>query len=322
MTLHYLPFESDIEETERKLHDLELAAPGYPNAPAKDIQHLRERLQRQLRDVYENLTPWQKTLVARHPDRPQAQDYVAEICDEFVEMHGDRLFGDDFSIVGGLARIGDQPLVVVGQQKGRTTKEKTQRNFGMPQPEGYRKALRLFRIAERFRKPILTLVDTPGAYPGVGAEERGQAEAIARNILEMLALKVPIVTVVIGEGGSGGALALAAGDRLLMMEHAVYSVISPEACVAILWKDGESPDRAASELKLTAGDLQRLGVADEILPEPPGGAHRDPAAVARTVKEAVLRHLSALRERPFEALARERQDRFRRVGDTLVNPPS
>lgn len=314
MVQHYLPFEQDIEEAERQLQELALNLPSLSGPSPREAQKLRDRLDRALADTYGRLTPWQKTLVARHPDRPQSPDYLREICEEFVELHGDRSFGDDPSIVGGFARLGGHKVLILGHSKGKSTKERVHRNFGMSQPEGYRKALRLFRMAERFHKPIVTLVDTPGAYPGIEAEERGQAEAIAHNIRDMFLLKVPIVTAIIGEGGSGGALAIAVADRLIMLEHSVYSVISPEACVAILWKNGENPERAAEELRLTAQDLLRLGVANQVLTEPVGGAHRNPSQMARDLKGAISAHLDALAGVGPELLVQQRLEKFRQMG--------
>ncbi|MBI2061598.1 MAG: acetyl-CoA carboxylase carboxyltransferase subunit alpha [Nitrospirae bacterium] len=314
MVQHYLPFEQDIEEAERELQELELSVPGHPTAAPREVQKLRDRLHKALAETYGRLTPWQKTLVARHPDRPQSPDYLRDMCEEFMELHGDRSFGEDPSIVGGFARLGSHKVLVLGHSKGKSTKERVHRNFGMSQPEGYRKALRLFRMAERFRKPIVTLVDTPGAYPGIEAEERGQAEAIAHNIRDMFLLKVPIVTAIIGEGGSGGALAIAVADRLIMLEHSVYSVISPEACVAILWKNGENPQRAAEELRLTAQDLLRLGVTNQILTEPTGGAHRDPTRMARELKAAIVTHLDALAGLDPDLLVQQRLEKFRQMG--------
>lgn len=314
----YLPFEERIEELDRKLHEAQLAPPGHATHSQKDIEKMRDRLTREIIQTYRGLSPWQKTLVARHPNRPQTLDYAGEICDPFIELHGDRTFGDDPSILGGFAKINGLKCLLVGHEKGHTTRDRVARNFGMSQPEGYRKALRLFRLAERFNRPILTLVDTPGAYPGIQAEERGQAEAIAHNIRAMMDLRVPIVSVVIGEGGSGGALALAVSDRILMLEYSVYSVISPEACVAILWKNGESPERAAQELHLTAQDLLRLGVVDQVIPEPVGGAHRDPAATGRSVRDAVLRYFTELQAIPPDDLLAMRVEKFRKMGDRAL----
>lgn len=305
----YLDFEKPIAEIEEKIEKLAGRA-----GTQDDFRKLRARLHQLQAEIYANLTPWQRTQVARHIQRPSTLDYVGRLFDGFIELHGDRAFADDHAIVGGLARLNGRPVVVIGHQKGKTLKERMHRNFGMPNPEGYRKALRLMRLAEKFNKPIITFIDTPGAYPGIGAEERGQAEAIARNLLVMATLKVPIVSVVIGEGGSGGALAIGVADRLLMLQHAVYSVISPEGCAAILWNDPTKAPDAAEALKMTAEDLQQLKVTDEIIPEPLGGAHRDPALACDTVKKAVETHLSALSDLPLDELLRRRYDKYRKIG--------
>ena len=309
----YLDFEKPIAEIEEKIEKLAAAAPGRAGTK-DDFRKLRARLHQLQAEIYAGLTPWQRTQVARHIQRPSTLDYIGRLCDGFVELHGDRLFGDDHAIVAGLARLNGRPIVVIGHQKGKTLKERMHRNFGMPNPEGYRKALRLMRLAEKFNKPVVTFIDTPGAYPGIGAEERGQAEAIARNLLVMATLKVPIVSVVIGEGGSGGALAIGVADRLLMLQHSVYSVISPEGCAAILWNDATKAPDAAAALKMTADDLLRLGIIDEIVPEPLGGAHRDPALACDAVKKAVESHLSALLELPLDELLRRRYEKYLRIG--------
>jgi len=290
----YLDFEKPIAEIEEKIEKLAAAGQSRPGVQ-DDLRKLRAKLYQLQAEIYARLTPWQ-------------------ICDSFLELHGDRLYGDDQAIVAGLARLNGRSVVVIGQQKGKTLKERVQRNFGMPNPEGYRKALRLMRLAETFNKPVITFIDTPGAYPGIGAEERGQAEAIAKNLQVMASLRVPIVSVVIGEGGSGGALAIGVADRLLMLQHAVYSVISPEGCAAILWDDPKKTPDAAEALKMTAEDLLRLGVIDEILPEPPGAAHRDPTAICGAVKKAVEAHLSALLELPLDDLLQRRFKKYRRMG--------
>ena len=309
----YLDFEKPIAEIEEKIEKLAAAGQSRPGVQ-DDLRKLRAKLYQLQAEIYARLTPWQRTQVARHPQRPSTVDYIGRICDSFLELHGDRLYGDDHAIVAGLARLNGRSVVVIGQQKGKTLKERVQRNFGMPNPEGYRKALRLMRLAETFNKPVITFIDTPGAYPGIGAEERGQAEAIAKNLQVMASLKVPIVSVVIGEGGSGGALAIGVADRLLMLQYAVYSVISPEGCAAILWNDPKKTPDAAEALKMTAEDLLRLGVIDEILPEPPGGAHRDPTAMCNAVKKAVEPHLSALLELPLDELLLRRHTKYRRMG--------
>ena len=309
----YLDFEKPIAELEEKLEKLAAAANGR-GGRQEDLHKLRARLHQLQAEIYAGLSPWQRTQVARHLQRPSTLDYIGRLCDSFVELHGDRAFADDHAIVGGLGRFNGRPVVVVGHQKGKTLKERMFRNFGMPNPEGYRKALRLMRLAEKFGKPLLTFIDTPGAYPGIGAEERGQAEAIGRNLLVMGSLRVPIVTVVIGEGGSGGALAIGVADRLLMLQHAVYSVISPEGCAAILWNDQTKAADAAEALKMTADDLQKFGIADQVIPEPLGGAHRDPALACDTVKKAIEAHLSELLELSTEDLLKRRYDKYRRMG--------
>ena len=309
----YLDFEKPIAELEEKLEKLAAAANGR-GGRQEDLNKLRARLHQLQAEIYAGLSPWQRTQVARHIQRPSTLDYIGRLCDSFIELHGDRAFADDHAIVGGLAQFNGRPVVVIGHQKGKTLKERMFRNFGMPNPEGYRKALRLMRLAEKFGKPLLTFIDTPGAYPGIGAEERGQAEAIARNLLVMGSLRVPIVAVVIGEGGSGGALAIGVADRLLMLQHAVYSVISPEGCAAILWNDQSKAADAAEALKMTADDLQKFGITDQVIPEPLGGAHRDPALICDTVKKAIETHLSALLDLSTEDLLKHRTDKYRRMG--------
>jgi acetyl-CoA carboxylase carboxyl transferase subunit alpha len=309
-----LEFEKPIAELERRIDELKRLATERELDVQREIAPLEEKLTVLRSEIYRNLTPYQRVQVARHPRRPYTLDYLHSIFTDFVELHGDRLFRDDPAIVGGLARFDGQSVVVIGQQKGRDTKDNLRRNFGMPHPEGYRKALRLMKMAERFGLPVITLIDTPGAFPGLGAEERGQAEAIARNIEEMAVLRSPIIAVIIGEGGSGGALAIAVGDRVLMLENAVYSVISPEGCAAILWRDAALRERAAESLRLTAPDLIALGVIDEIVPEPPGGAHADPEAATAALVPVLKRHLAELaRVRP-EKLVRRRADKYLRMG--------
>jgi len=305
-------FEEALNGLRRRLEELE----GYPEGSGheREIRQVREELARRTAEVYSSLSRWQKALVARHPDRPYALDYVAALMDDWVELHGDRLFADDPAIVAGFARFRGRSVAVIGHQKGRGTKERIHRNFGQPRPEGYRKALRILRLAERFGRPVITLIDTAGAYPGLDAEERGQAEAIARNLIEMAQLRVPIVVAITGEGGSGGALALGVGDRVLVFEYAVYSVISPEGCAAILWKDQERKAQAAEAMRITAPDLERLGVVDRIVPEPPGGAHADPADAARRLGDALERALAELEQRPIEKLLEERYRKFRALG--------
>src|SRR5262249_39386946 len=306
-----LDFEQPILELETRI--AELQALDDP-AQREEIVKLDDRLQRLRQKVFSSLTAWQTTQIARHPRRPHTRDFCRLLFDDFIELHGDRVYGDDPAIVGGLARFDGQSVVVIGHQKGRETRQKITRNFGMPHPEGYRKALRLMQLAEKFSKPIITFIDTPGAYPGIGAEERGQAEAIARNLREMAALPVPIIAVVTGEGGSGGALAIGVGNRVLMLRYAVSSVISPEGCAAILWGDAAKASEAAEIMKITATDLLRLGVIDEIVAEPPGGAHRDWDATALTLKAVLADHLRDLRSQTGEALVNDRYERFRRIG--------
>ena len=268
----------------------------------KEIHRLQKKSAALTKEIYAKLTPWQVSQVARHPQRPYTLDYVSAICSEFHELHGDRMYADDLAIVGGLGRIDERAVVLIGHQKGRDTKERVRRNYGMPKPEGYRKALRLMHLAERFGLPLVTLIDTQGAYPGVGAEERGQSEAIARNLFEMSVLRVPIVTVVTGEGGSGGALAIGVCDRLLMLQYSTYSVISPEGCASILWKSQDKKEVAAESLNLTADRLLKLGLVDELIEEPLGGAHRDPAATAARLKVALIRYLDELDALPRDQL--------------------
>jgi acetyl-CoA carboxylase carboxyl transferase subunit alpha len=306
-----LAFERPLLELEGRIEALRRSP--RPDATA-EARRLEERLQRLQRKVFGRLTAWQRVQLARHPRRPYALDLIPLLAEDFVELHGDRLFGDDPAIVGGLARIDGRSAVVVGHQKGHDTQEKLHRNFGMPHPEGYRKALRLMQLAERFQKPVLTLIDTPGAYPGVGAEERGQAEAIARNLREMAGLRTSVVAVVTGEGGSGGALALGVADRVLMLEHAVYSVISPEGCAAILWEDASRARDAAEVLRITAPDLLKLGLIDGIVPEPPGGAHRNWPATALEIRRAVVGAFAELGRLPSGELVQQRYAKFRRMG--------
>ena len=310
----WLDFEKPILDIERKIEDLKgLASEENPEA-AEELKRLERKAERLRREVYAKLTRWQRVKLARHPRRPYTLDYLKFIAPNFMELHGDRRFGDDPAIVGGLAVVDDLPIVIIGHQKGRDTKENIYRNFGMAHPEGYRKALRLMRLAANYGCPIVTLVDTPGAYPGLGAEERGQSEALARNILEMAHLAVPIVTVVIGEGGSGGALAIAVGDVVMMMENSIYSVITPEGCAAILWKDSSKAEQAAEALKLTAPDILEIKVIDEMIPEPLGGAHRDPEEAARRVKDAVLRHVRGLIGLPAQELLDRRLEKYLKMG--------
>src|SRR5262244_1718172 len=307
-----LEFERPLVEIEQRLS--ELRASPNPPAARDEIGKLEERLRRLQQKIYGSLTPWQRAQIARHPKRPHTLDFIRLLLEDFVELHGDRMFGDDKAIVGGLARFEGEPVVVIGHQKGRDTRENIARNFGMQHPEGYRKSLRLMQLAAKFRTPVITFIDTPGAYPGVGAEERGQAEAIARNLLEMAGLATPIVCVVTGEGGSGGALAIGLGNRVLMLEHAIYSVISPEGCAAILWGEASKAQEAAELMRVTAPDLLLLGVIDAIVPEPPGGAHRNWEAAASSLRAALREQLAELGKKSARQLVEERYARFRRIG--------
>src|SRR5213594_3590535 len=307
-----LDFEQPLLDIETRIAALQ----AEENAPKarEEIAKLEERLARLRQRTYASLTAWQRTQLARHPKRPHTRDFIKLLFDDFIELHGDRLFGDDAAVVGGLARFEEQGVVVIGHQKGRDTREKIARNFGMPHPEGYRKALRLMQLAEKFGKPILALIDTPGAYPGIGAEERGQAEAIARNLRAMAALRTPIVAIVTGEGGSGGALAIGMGNRVLMLEYAIYAVISPEGCAAILWGDASKAPEAAESMRITAPDLLKLGVIDAIVPEPVGGAHRDWEGAAGHLREALRDQLGQLTSKPADSLVAERYEKFRKIG--------
>ena len=307
------PFLEPIEDIRARIIELESAGTSGTGTE-EDLSNARRELEAAINQVFSSLTPWQRCLVARHPERPYTMAYIHSIFTDFTELHGDRRFADDPAIVAGLAKFDGDPVVVVGHQKGRDTAEKLRRNFGMPRPEGYRKAIRVMEIGARFRHPIISLVDTPGAYPGIDAEQRGQAEAIAHNLREMASFQVPIIVVVTGEGGSGGALALGIGDRVLMLEHSIYSVISPEGCAAILWKDQARAEDAARALRLTAPDLKKLGIIDEILPEPPGGAHMDPSAMADTIAVAIRRQLKAVRKLKPDALVTRRFKKFRAMG--------
>ena len=302
-------FEEPILRLRRQIEEATAA-----NADPGIIAELQEKLTKTAQEIFANLTPWEKTLVARHPQRPYTLDFIANLFDEWTEIHGDRKFADDAAIVAGIARFRGQAACVIGHQKGRNTKEKIVRNFGQPRPEGFRKALRVMKLAEKFHVPIFTFIDTQGAYPGVGAEERGQAEAIAVNLREMAALEVPVIVSVIGEGGSGGALAIAVGDRVYMLEHAVYSVISPEGCAAILWKNPSAAAEAAAAMRITASDLKRLGVIDEIVPEPPGGAHADPTSAAQLLAPYLEKALKELQKVKPALLPEERYKKFRKMG--------
>jgi len=305
-------FDAPLVELRRRIEELE----GFPagSSQEKEIERLRSQLKKSTAEIYNNLSRWQKMLVARHQDRPYTLDYVHYLMEDWVEVHGDRAYSDDAAIVSGFATFRGRSVAVIGHQKGRDTKERILRNFGQPRPDGYRKALRIMKMAERFGVPVLTFIDTAGAYPGLDAEERGQAEAIARNLLEMSVLRVPIVVTVTGEGGSGGALALGVGDRVFVLEYATYSVISPEGCAAILWKDQERKAEAAEAMKITAPDLMSFGVVDEIIPEPFGGAHTDPALACRRVGDAIDRTLQELSRLPTSELLARRYDKFRALG--------
>jgi len=312
--LGYLPFERRIQEVETQLAELEQLSARTKLDISTELEALRAKLKRTIGDTYRDLSAWERVCVARHDKRPIALDYIEKVCDEFVELCGDKVYGDDKAIATGFARFGDRRFLLVAHRKGRTTKERMAYNFGCAHPEGYRKALRKMRLAEKLRLPIVCLINTPGAYPGIGAEERGQAAAIAENILHMFDLKTPIVAVVIGEGGSGGALGIGVGDRVYMMEHSYYSVISPEGCAAILWKDGSRTPDAAEALKLTAPDLLSLGLIDGVIPEPVGGAHRAPMVAMEAVKRQILAALDELSAQPVEALVRARREKYRRAG--------
>ena len=319
MIRYYLEFERPIEELEMKIEELKRVSDGKDIDISGEIKKLEKKVKELRSDIFSSLTPWQKTLIARHPDRPYTLDYINLITSDFIELHGDRKFSDDPAIVGGVAKINDIPVIIAGHQKGRGTKERIYRNFGQPHPEGYRKTLRLLKLAEKFKRPVITFIDTPGAYPGIGAEERGQAEAIAANLMEMSRLKTPIISIVIGEGGSGGALALGVADRLFMLEHSIYSVISPEGCAAILWKKNgdliaEDFSKAANALKLTAQDLLSFKIIDGIIPEPLGGAHRDPEETAKRISEYILTAIEELKTKTLGKLIEERYRRFRKIG--------
>ena len=309
-----LEFEKPLQELDRQIEDLKKLGAEQSIEVEGEVRVLQGKLDALRREIYRGLTPMQRVMVARHPKRPYTLDYLGSVFTDFIELHGDRLYRDDPAIVGGWARLDGQSVMVIGHQKGRDTKDNLYRNFGMAHPEGYRKALRMMKLAAKFEAPIITLIDTPGAYPGLGAEERGQSEAIARNIIEMASLPTPIIAAVVGEGGSGGALALGVADRVLILENSVYSVISPEGCAAILWKDASQRERAAEALKLTAKDLIQLKVADDIVPEPEGGAHQDPEAMATTLRTALLRQLKELRSVKPEKLVRRRAEKYASMG--------
>ena len=315
MNVEPLDFEKPIVDLEQQLADLREKSAGTELNVEKDIQRIEDKIGKTKMDIYRKLTSWQRVQIARHPQRPFMLDYVERCCDDFLEIHGDRNIGDDEAMPGGFANLDDRRMVVIGHQKGRDVKENLRRNFGSAHPEGYRKALRLMNMGGKFGMSIIALIDTPGAYPGIGAEERNIAEAIAVNLREMMLIPVPIIAVVIGEGGSGGALGIGVADRVLMLENAYYSVISPEGCAAILWKDRKHAQEAAEAMKVTAGDLLELGVIDEIIPEPLGGAHRDHVGAAASLKSAVQKHLIDLDSRDTETLLNERYQKFRKFGE-------
>jgi acetyl-CoA carboxylase carboxyl transferase subunit alpha len=314
MAMNFLEFEQPIAELEAKIEELKFIGSDASVNITEEIKRLQSKSRALTTSIFANLTPWQITELARHPQRPYTLDYVSMIFSDWQELHGDRMYSDDLAIVGGLARIEGVPVMLIGHQKGRDTKERVRRNYGMPKPEGYRKALRLMKLAERFRVPVVTLIDTPGAYPGIGSEERGQSEAIARNLFEMSNLAAPILSIVIGEGGSGGALAIGVCDHLVMLQFGVYSVISPEACASILWKSTDKKEIAAEALGGTADRLFKLKLVDEVLKEPHGGAHRDPIAMAETMKQSIIKNLAELRNMPITQLLDARQARLRGFG--------
>ena len=310
-----LDFEKQFIELDVAIREMQQIAQEWGDNVRQEFKRLKKKRTKMFYDTYNKLTPWQRTQLARHPDRPYTQDYINLIFSDFIELHGDRKFADDAAIIGGLAKLNGNGVMLIGHQKGRGTKENISRNFGMSNPEGFRKALRLMKLAERFHKPVITFIDTPGAYPGIGAEERGQAEAIARNLYEMMVLRVPIISIITGEGGSGGALALGVSDRLLMLEHSIYSVISPEACAAILWKDHTKAPEVASALRLTAQDLLKHKIIDEIVKEPLGGAHRNSHMIAHKMRRAIERHLQKISLVPIEKLLKQRYQRYRQCGE-------
>ncbi len=312
--MHWLEFESSVEKIEEKIERLKTCSGKDNTSTAEEIKKLETKADKILKGLYAKLTPWQITQVARHPQRPYTMDYITNVFEDFVELHGDRHFSDDPAMLCGFARFGGEPVVVIGQQKGRTIKEKVRYNFGMPHPEGFRKSLRIMDLAERFGKPVFTFIDTPGAYPGIGAEERGQSEAIAANLMKMAGLRTPVIATVIGEGGSGGALAIGVADRVLMMEFATYSVISPEGCAAILWKDGAKSNLAANALKIDAQSLLKSKVVDHLITEPVGGAHRDPAGAFRNMKSSLAAVFKEIKHTPADRLVEERYNKFRALG--------
>ena len=315
MQLNFLDYEQPIAELEAKIDELRYMSNDTDLNITEEIQKLREKSESLTKSIFSSLTPWQVTQMARHPLRPYTQDYINGLVTGFEELHGDRHYGDDPALITGMGRLNGEPVVIIGHQKGRDTKEKVARNFGMPRPEGYRKALRIMQLAERFNMPVLTFIDTPGAYPGIGAEERGQSEAIARNLFEMAKLRTPIISTVIGEGGSGGALAVGVADHLMMLQYSVYSVISPEGCASILWKSAEKASDAAATLGVTSDRLKSLGLVDEVIPEPLGGAHRDMDAMMTSMRKSLSKQLSKLRAMPIDELVKRRQERLLDYGE-------
>jgi acetyl-CoA carboxylase carboxyl transferase subunit alpha len=314
MDMNFLDFEQPIAELEAKIDELRFVSDDSEVNISEEIDRLKSKSESLTRSIFSNLNPWQIAQLARHPNRPYTLDYTEIMCPDFQELHGDRMYADDAAIVGGVARLSGIPVMMIGHQKGRNTKSRVERNYGMPKPEGYRKALRLMQMAERFGLPVVTLIDTPGAYPGVGAEERGQSEAIARNLFVMARLKIPIVSVVIGEGGSGGALAIGVGDHLIMLEYSIYSVISPEGCASILWKNADRAETAATAMGITARRLQSLGLVDEVISEPLGGAHRNPDTMANALQNAIVSSLRYLQKMPVTELISRREQRINSVG--------
>ncbi|MDD5680721.1 MAG: acetyl-CoA carboxylase carboxyltransferase subunit alpha [Candidatus Omnitrophica bacterium] len=309
-----LDFEKPVVELERKIEELKKFSSGEKMDLSDEIKKLEDKLEKVKKEIFENLTPWQRVQIARHPKRPYTLDYIGMMMTDFIELHGDRSFGDDRAIITGFAKIDGNKICVVGHQKGRDTKENLERNFGSAHPEGYRKAIRVMKLAEKFKIPIVCFIDTPGAYPGIGAEERGQAGAIAYNLMEMAVIGVPVVIIVIGEGGSGGALGIGVGDRICVLENAYYSVISPEGCAAILWKDRAKAPDAAEVLKLTARDLYEMGLIDDIIKEPLGGAHRDAAGAASNIKKKIIKYIGDMEKLSIKDLLEARYDKFRKIG--------
>jgi acetyl-CoA carboxylase carboxyl transferase subunit alpha len=314
MDLKFLDFEQPIAELEAKIEELQFVGDDSEININEEVARLRDKSETLTKNIFSKLSAWQIAQVARHPMRPYTQDYLELIAPDFQELHGDRMYADDPAIIGGVGRIGDRAVMFIGHQKGRDTKERVRRNYGMPKPEGYRKAQRLMRMAEKFSVPVVTFIDTPGAYPGVGAEERGQSEAIAYSLYLMAGLKTPIVSVVIGEGGSGGALAIGVGDKLLMLQYSIYSVISPEGCASILWKSADKAQDAAEAMRITADNLKGFGLVDDVLAEPLGGAHRNPDGMAEVIQNAILRHLETLESIPADQLLEDRQRRVEGFG--------